>query len=408
MTKLFIPAIHLPNGRDLFRMLPYTPSDYKKVLKGYGERSLLESTPEDFIALAAMPEEAYLDFLLSAGMGTQNIILCPGRESNIAGDILADKEVFSQIEKASEKCTGLSFYIHLEEENEIAEKLARKEEIMHPALTRMFNRYYFLIRICEDLDIELNESVQLRSGRFLKSARRLLEEWGKIFVRGNESVGGMHAFAIDDEANLRRIADAISRNVKITRYFVSRYMNVDTSWNVQFLFDDSGYTFYGSSRQIVSGGTAHVGNEGGAGNALPDEVLKLCTKIADRLGSMGAKGLIGIDVMSADGKLFPAEINARRNTSTPALCLYERLARNGVGENLFFRVMSLDTPGGTGFNEFAGLIGKENLFDIKSARGLIPYHFASSRVTGKIDAVFFSDSKEELNAIVMEVSERLE
>ena len=408
MTQLLIPAVHLPNGLDLFRPLPYTPSTYKKVLKSYGERSLLEAVPEDYIVLNSMPEEEYLHFLLSNGIGTENIIQCFAKGGNLAEDILLDKGAMSRIEQVSEKCEELSFYIHLEEEREIAGRIGREEEVMHPALTRMFNRYYFLLRICEDLDIELNETVQVRSGRFLGPASRLFKEWGKLFVRGNESVGGMQVYIVDSEEALHRTAESISRNVKITRYFVSRFLNVDESWNVQFSFAPGRQSYIGSSRQIVSGGTAHVGNEGGTDYHLPGEIRLLCEKIADRLGAMGALGKIGIDVMTIDGVAYPAEINARKNTSTPALSLYKKMDRESDGGRICFRVIGIETAGGIGFKEFVSRIGSENLFDMKSGRGILPYHFASSRVTGKIDAAVFSRSPEDAINIIKEVMRRFE
>ena len=396
-SKLFIPSIHLPDGRDLFRNLPHKPTQFRKVLKSYGERSLLECTDIDSIVLSEMPESEFLSFLLENGIGTEKIILTERSSENISTDILDSPAVMKVLEKSAGEYESLSFYIHLEEEREIARRIGF--ESMHPDLTRMFNKYYFLIRLCEDLDIKLNQSGQVRSGRFTNSALKLLTAWGKLFIRGNGSVGGCQVYTADSEADIQRIAKAIGRNQTITRYFVQRFLDIEDSWNVQYLFDSKGRRFVGGTRQLLADGVSHKGNIGGTGCIMPEGIGSVADKVAERLEGMGMIGYAGIDLITVGGSVFPAEINARGNTSTPALTLYNRLKDESPNKTIFFKVMEVETPGGVDFNSFVERVGRENLFSRRNYSGIVPYHFGASRVMGKIDTAIFAESQADLDRL---------
>jgi hypothetical protein len=394
---LFIPSIHLPDGRDLFRNLPHRPSQFRKVLKSYGERSLLECSENDSIVLSEMPDREFLGFLQGNGIGTDKIIIRAGGGGNLSADILGNPEAMKGIEKGAGGSDTISFYIHLEEEREIAERLGFKS--MHPDLTRMFNKYYFLIRLCEDLDIKLNKSAQVRSGRFAEPAMKLLSAWGKLFIRGNGSVGGAQVFTAESEEDIQRIAKAIGKNQTVTRYFAQKFLDVEESWNVQYLFTGNGRRFVGGTRQLLAGGISHKGNVGGSNCEVPKDVRSIAEKIAERLEGMGVAGYAGIDLITTGGSVFPVEINARGNTSTPALTLYNRLREETPGRTLFFTVMEAETPGGIDFTGFAERVGRENLFRRGSSTGIVPYHFGASRVMGKIDTVIFAESQDELDRL---------
>jgi len=397
VTRLFIPAIHLPNGRDLFRPFPHRPAEFKKILKAYSERSLLECTPEDYIVLSSKPDGDYLEFLLRNGIGTEKIIECRGREANLALDILADETVLRELATVAPSAENTSFYIHLEEEMEIAKRLGLPPT-MHPALTKMFNRYYFLMRLCEDLDVPLVESRQVRSGRFVEQSEKLLDRWKKVFVRGNESVGGSQVFIVENEAELRKVGETVSPNSRITRFFVFPFLELSESFNIQYAIHNGNADFFCASRQILKNGTHHEGNIV-CGDSINPEARRIADTIAGRLAELGARGLIGIDLMVSGEQVYPAEINARRNTSTPAITLYKKLAQATGRENFCFATFRISADGGMSFAEFADRAGKENLFDLSSCTGVIPYHLSASRLTGSLDVAAFAHSPEEVSLL---------
>lgn len=386
MTRLFIPAVHLPHGREVFKPLPYRASQFRRVLKAYAERALLQCAPEDAITLAASPEADYLRFLMDNGMGTDRIILCPGSGGNLAADILA-MDVSGQL-----KGGGVpDFYIHLEEEWEIAAALGVQERVMHPALTRMFNTAYFLLRLEEDMAIPAPPRIQVRSSRFAEPVRELLNEHGKLFVRGNESCGGSQTFTVENEEDIASIVRIIGRNRVITRYFVSPFLAIDESWNVQYAIAPNGApALFGASRQIMEG-TAHKGNEGGA--EIPPAVARLAETTVRRLASMGARGMIGIDFISAGAATYVAEINARENTSTPVIAAAQRAGAR------HWRSFKIPVARGFTFAAFAALCGKGDLFNAASGRGLLPFHFTASALTGWLDVAAYGGSPEEVAAL---------
>ncbi len=385
MSRLFIPAVHLPHGREVFKPLPYRASQFRRVLKAYAERALLQCAAEDAIVLAAAPEAEYLRFLMDNGMGTERIILCPGAGGNLAADILG-KEIAGQLGAGVP-----NFYIHLEEEWEIAQTLGARERVMHPALTRMFNTAYFLLRLEEDMNIPAPPRTQVRSSRFAEPVRNLLREHGKLFVRGNESCGGSQTFTLEREGDIAPVVRIIGRNRIITRYFASPFIAIDESWNVQYAIGPDGEpAFFGASRQIMSG-TAHTGNEGGGG--IPPAVERLAEATVRRLASMGARGILGIDFISAGDATYIAEINARENTSTPVIAAAKKA---GAGR---WRSFKIPVARGFTFAAFAALCGKDRLLNAARGRGLLPFHFGASSLTGYLDVAAFGESPEEVTAL---------
>ncbi len=388
MSRLFIPAVHLPHGREVFKPLPYRASQFRRVLKAYAERALLQCSPEDAIVLAAAPEKDYLRFLADNGMGTERIILCPGAGANLAADIPL-QDIAGQLKDRGTP----NFYIHLEEEREIARTLGARERVMHPALTRMFNTAYFLRRLEEDMDIPTPVRAQVRSSRFAEPVRELLKEHGKLFVRGNESCGGTQTFTVEHEEDIGSIVRIIGRNRAITRYFVSPFLAIDESWNVQYAIGPDGVPWlFGASRQIMDG-TAHKGNEGGA--EMPPDVVALAEATARRLASMGAMGIIGIDFITAGANTFIAEINARENTSTPVIAAAQKVGAR------HWRSFKIPAARGFTFAAFTALCGKENLLSAAGGggRGLLPFHFAASSLTGWLDVAAFGGSPEEVASL---------
>jgi len=400
MSRLFIPAIHLPRGREVFRPFPYRPSQFRKVLKAYAHRSLLMCAPGDVTVLPSGPDSEYLDFLLSIGRGTQNIIVCSGNEGNFARDILDDASVMEKLRGHSHLLAPSSFYIHLEEEMEIARKLGRPETVCRPDLTRMFNTLYYLVRLEEDLGLNAIPRRQLRCSRFAQPALAMLKEQGPLFVRGNESVGGSQVHILKTEADVDRTNRKIARNRQVTRYFVSKFLDVAESWNVQYDLCEDTFEYFGASRQTLDGG-AHTGNIGG--EKPPSGVVETAEAIVERLHETGALGIVGVDLIVHEGEAHAVEINPRLNTSTPVLCVNREL----FGGKAFFRTFSMETERGFDFGSFIDSVGKENLLDPARMRGYLPYHFEASGITGRIDVAVFAKNPDETDSLMKRVRGRL-
>lgn len=393
-VRTWIPAIHLPHGRELFKPLPFRPSVFKKTLKSYAERALLNCAQKDTLVLPEMPEESYLEFLLSAGLGTENIIVCNGNEDNFAQDILACEKTMEKLSLKADGITSASFYIHLEEEREMAEKLGVKCKTMHPDLTRMFNTLYFFIRMEEGIGASSFKRASVRSSRFREPALELLQKHGALFVRGNESIGGSQTFIIKTAKDIEETAKVISRNRQITRYFISPYMEACGSWNVQYQLENGFFALLGASRQVLEG-SAHKGNRGGV--KAPAKVVSSAEKIAERIADMGGAGIMGIDVMICENKAYPVEVNARQNTSTPAISVFNKIS--GAKKGICFQTFGMNVGRNFDFAGFVKLAGKKNLFDPAKCHGFLPYHFSASRFTGRIDVAVFANDENELGGM---------
>lgn len=389
MSKLFVPAIHLPHGAELFRTLGHRRSQYKKILKALSERTLLECSPDDHVVLSSEPQAEFLEFLLDLGLGTKNIIVPPSVESNLGQDVLGDPVAMEKI--SSLRPEEIRFYIHLEEEMEIARAAGLPGAVTNHSLTRMFNTTYFLIRLEEDMDLEAIPREQARSSRLESVLNRMTEGGQKVFARGNESCGGSQVFILNDADDVSAMARKVSRNKSITRYFASKFIEGTESWNFQFFLDGAGgFSFWGASRQLLRDGGVHEGNVGG--ETPPPAGLRLSEKLAGRLSETGGKGFFGADVLMDGDKAYPAELNMRENTSTPVLAVQRKIGP------AYFKTVKISVPRGYTFRGFVENIGAEKLLSAKTKSGLLPFNFASSDMTGYLDVAIFGDSLEEVEA----------
>lgn len=395
--RLWIPAIHLPHGREVLRPFPYRPTLFKRILKNYSERFLLQCEPQDTIVLPKKPNTDYLEFLLGIGIGTEKIIVCEGSTDNFATDILNDKKTMSELSSHAEDIHPSSFYIHLEEEREIGLRVGRDDAITRPPLTRMFNSIYFLIRLEEELEVATIKRHQLRSSRFAEAALPLLESEGELFIRGNESIGGSQVYIVKSAADSDKVHKKVSRNRQITRYFASKLLEPTDSWNVQYELTSDGVAYLGASRQLLEN-HAHIGNFGG-GDASSD-IVDTAQSLVQRLWEMGALGTLGIDLITVGGKAYAAEINARHNTSTPLIHAAKKLSKKGDGKEVLFRSFTLDVVRDFSFRSFTELVGKENLLAPSGKTGFLPYHFEAALLSGKLEVAAFAADEGELNRIV--------
>jgi hypothetical protein len=391
MNYLFIPAVHLPHGSEVFKPLHYKRTQYRKILKALSERALLGCAPGDTIVLPQSPDPEYLEFLLERGIGTRNIVVCSSDGGNFAEDILGDAVALEKIRSSSPSTAR--FYIHLEEEEALAREIGFAGSTTNPELTRMFNTVYFLLRLEEDLELEAIPREQARSSRLEGVLERMFEKHGNLFVRGNESCGGTQAFVIREKEDILAMNKKVSRNQKITRYFASRFIEGAESWNYQFLLDgDGGFSFYGASRQVLREGFVHEGNEGGA--TAPKNGMEVSIKLAERISEMGGKGMFGADILLDGEKAYPAELNMRENTSTPVLAVQKKLGAP------FFKTVKFSVPRGFTFVRFSEMVGNDALLNTERKNGILPFNFAASGMTGCLDAVAFGESENEVQSLL--------
>ncbi len=389
MGRIYIPAVHLPHGAELFRTLNYSRSQHRKILKALSERALLECSARDAIVLSATPDADYLDFLLERGLGTRNIIVCQGGGGNFGEDVLNDEPALEKIRSLAP--SEARFYVHLEEEEALAGEVGLPGTTTNPALTRLFNALYFLIRLEEDMELDAIPRVQARSSRLDGVLGGMLEKHQKVFVRGNESCGGSQAFLLRDKEDVLGMNKKVARNRFITRYFASKFIEGAESWNFQFILDgDGGRAFYGASTQVLSEGYVHEGNEGGGG--VPDGGMELSQKLAGRISEMGGRGFFGVDVVMDGGKAYPAELNMRENTSTPVLAAQKKL------DAPFFKTVKISAPRGLSFKNVVEMVGEKNLLDPERKSGLLPFNLTASGLTGSLDVAIFGGSKADVQS----------
>ena len=122
--------------------------------------------------------------------------------------------------------------------------------------------------------------------------------------------------------------------------------------------------------------------------------------LAQRLWEMGALGTVGIDVISADGKAYAVEINARHNTSTPLIHALRKLSEKENGVRTMFRSFSLDVERDFSFRSFTELAGRENLLTPGGKTGLLPYHFDGCRLGGKLEVAAFAADEDGLDRLL--------
>lgn len=407
--NVFLHTISLGNIEENFAAQVENVELFKLQLNEYSQRALLLADKDDYIVLNSCPEQGYLDYLMGMGIGTSNILVPKDGNGLLSNKILGDDKllnILKGLKKENERVI-LQPYISTEIEWEISEKINAIVNGAAPEVTKEINKKSYLRGLLQELNIPLTECVMANYESVVQIAEELRKKHTKIVVKGDISYGGSAVWKISNDDDFKIFHSQILTRKNNDQYLVEKMYDIDVSPNVQYEITTGRIGELAITDQILDDKLNHHGNVFPPKTKGLKTIREYSKKICERLQQFGYIGSLGIDfIVTADGEVFPVEMNGRANTSTFAVKVIQKMFPKSHTKKHFRSINDLKTEESTTYSELEGLIGKQNLFNKNTGSGIFPYNVGCLR-WGKFDAIVISDTYEDVQRLLNHLYKKL-
>lgn len=370
MTNLFIHTIHLKTGNNL-------------KLQQYPERALLLAEEQDIIILNNYPDTDYLNYLLSIGIGTPNILI-PSVKANCLSDrILKDQQLLKYLNQQNPLI--LQPYISTPAEAKIAKLINATYNAAPPELTAQINNKHYLLSISPTLEYKTANSATV-----IEIAKQQLKKHQQIVISGVQSYGGIEISPINNTNDLIKFKN---RN---QQYLITKKYKTLNSPNIQYQINPNQIQELGITDQILDDKLKYQGNLYPSKSQQLEKIRHYSYILCQKLQAAGYKGILGIDfIETIDNELFIVDINARTNTSSFGLHVLKKLFPNSYQNKSLKIIPNINIGKVMTFKELMGKIGP--LFNKETGQGMIPYNVGGLR-WGEFSGILITDFEHDLNA----------
>ncbi len=364
MTNLFIHTIHLK-------------TDNKLKLQQYPERALLLAEEQDIIILNNYPDTDYLNYLLTIGIGTRNILI-PNVKGNdcLSEKILKDPQLLKYLSKQNPLI--LQPYISTAAEAKIAKLINATFNAAPPDLTAQINNKHYLLSISPTLEYKTANSATV-----IAIAKQQIKKHQQIVISGVESYGGIEVSPIN---NINELIKFENRN---EQYLITKKYKTLNSPNIQYQIHSNLIEEMGITDQILDDKLKYQGNIYPSKSQQLAKIRGDSYILCQKLQAAGYKGILGIDfIETIDNELFIVDINARTNTSSFGLYVLKKLFPNSYQDKYLKIIPNINIGKTMTFKQLTGKIGP--LFNQESGRGMIPYNIGGLK-WGEFSGILIGD-----------------
>jgi len=371
---------------------------FKAQLNEYPERALLLSTSSDYIVLNHYPDESYLDYLVSLGIGTHNILLPTVTGESLSERLLNDKQLLNLLRNLGKSANELTIqpYISTQAERQIAELINASVNGSPPELTSQVNNKIYLPALLQELSLPCIEYEIVDTTTVMSTAQKLMSKYTKIIIIGEHTYGGIAVWKLTDNQTLSHFKRVISQCQSSERFLVGKMYEVSSSPNIQYNISLDCIQKLGITEQILDANLKHQGNVSLSTRRIA-KLNQYSQLISAKLQGKGYRGLVGIDfIETVDGNIFAVDINGRANASSFGLNAIHKLFPDTNQQKHFKILPRLDLGKKLTFPELRNLLGKNNLFTKQNEQGILPYNTGFLK-WGKLSAIIVADTLEDIN-----------
>ena len=285
------------------------------------ERALAIARPEDIILTKVIPEKAYLDWLKSVGLGSQNLIVLDGKNDETLPERVLKNGTKAKVEQllGTNKTKAVFCpYIGGNLENKASKYLNLKMYANTDLVTKYDSKINFK-KLCREVGVPVVEEVILE-GKEIYSYFKLKEKiinilefknkTGTFIIKGEYGASGSTTHIFYD-FDLSTLKEFLKKCNKDERFIIEPLYKISSSpSSIWFITKDKVCKHIKTSNQLLSDGIIHSGNE------FPvsfDEkmVASLTFKIAKRLAEEGYIGPFGVDYIETGNSFYAVECNPR-------------------------------------------------------------------------------------------------
>lgn len=400
--------MHEINTLPMFSNIVSTVDEIEKY-----ERVLPISRAGDIVLTKTKPDEAYLHWLHSVGLGQGKVIVVKGRNS----ETLPERAVKNGLRKKIDSYLGsskaqaiFSPYYGGELENAACHHLDLPM-YANTGLVRKYDSKVNFNYLCRSLHIPVIDNVvvqpsptgdQYNFQALLYKVRELLSVTGKIIIKGEFGASGSTTAITNSVSPTlveHLIVEAYSQGI---RYMIEPLLPVTSSpSSLWFISREKTITHIRTSNQLLdTGGSVHAGNEFPAKFNEPT-VKNYAFKIATKLAHEGFIGPFGIDFVEYNNEFYPVECNPRvTGANYPWELVHLLNSKAGSGEKIrFARAENIHVAHkGLTFKDVLNLWDKYLYTGDTSNGVLIPYN-VGPLASGKVTVLGTGSSLEELDEI---------
>lgn len=404
----------------------FSAASASAVVNHMDELALLLAGPDDHVVLKTRPEEAYLDYLGTLGVGLPRIHAAEsGKPSRtVTEDALEDATLLRSLRELAS--SGAQLALH--GISEVEERLSRATGLPlggPPAeICKAVNSKVYSRRVADELGIRQPrgwacETLEELSGAFAEAG---VGGTRPVVVKEAFGVSGKGIAVLESERRRDRLYRMIAKRVESSEqrrvaFVVEEWVEKSGDLNYQFTVGRDGSVHFDFVKEQLTEGGVHKGHRIPAD--LSRTQLQVLTETAGMLGKRlsmdGFFGVVGVDAMiDPSGGIYPVvEINARNNMSTYQVPLQERFV--GPGQLALARHYPLRLASPMPFREVRALLGDVLLRHV-GGQGLLVNNFAtvnagllagSEEADGRLYGIVVADTAEELNAIDADIVARL-
>lgn len=391
--------------------VPSLRADQGASARCYPERALLMAQPGDLVLVVDPVESAYLDYLESLGIGPGAHGVLPlgdGDDATSADGLLDIALRPAALQRIAERLDAsrevrLGTYFPSGQAYRLARDLSRRvgvpviveggaEEAVACANRKDRMRAEALhlgVPWPEGEQISLDDTPVCGDavGAMLDAVHRLRTITGAALIRAVWSAHGVDNLKVTSESFDRAALEAwLAARPTQRRYLVESYLPFLTSPNIQVWVEDDedeDVAMVAATAQRLSDSLAYLGNLHPYDSPLLPEMLDASRRVARRLGTLGYRGLLGLDFIEtccprtgARGFAL-AEVNGRINGATYAVALSEWLnlqrCRLGRPELTCWRTHCRHFSRAVNFEAFAELAG-DLLYHHGADAGVVPFN----------------------------------
>lgn len=397
---LFVLSVSFEEGARIFGVGDEEYARMRQGFKRLSRRGLFMAGAADGVIVDREPEARWLELLRAAGGGGGRVVW----PAALTGETLAE-----DLARDGELCAllagwggGVEPYMVTGAEERLAEAAGKPLFEGNAQAARLLNDKVFFSRLLDDAGLPSPPTFIGGSDAAASRVRRGKEA---LVVRAARSVGGSRVWLARDGGE-RRAVSGIVEKTRDTLFLIQPLLPAALSPNLQFYVGEKTTCLLGRTAQVMAEGARHTGNLfGGAGAAaVDDELFRQGRALAEEAGALGHRGVMGVDfIVTEHGGVFAVEINARHNTSTSALWLYNRLcsgdpfAPGAAGRGAYLRVPARAARPAAEWLAALGPLA----FDPRGGRGILPY----DHETGELEALIIGEDEAD-RARLMESARR--
>ncbi len=301
------------------------------------DRALPCARPNDIVVLRHKPDQDYMRWLKSLGLGANHIVSYDRDDKPLSRLIIENPSpVHEKIQKIGKQPVYVPWFSG-KQESDAAKAIGAKLFGARTDLTWHYNDKAAFKSLCHSLNIPVADDIIVENlaenrATFTDAVKYFLSSHKVALVRAALDNTGVSLVFKTQPGEIDALFDNLVR-LQVKKVLVEPFLDVAGAPNDQWIITRDGDIHHmGQREQTCEDGTHHIATLMIPNQpcSQPDKVFSTSKAIIKEMAKSGYVGVAGIDyITTASGDLFPVENNARFNGSSYVTLTIDALSEKG-------------------------------------------------------------------------------